>query len=99
MNNITLVGRLGKDAETKQLKEKTVTNFTLAVSTNGETQWINCRYWNAGKVTEFLRKGKLIGLTGELLIEHYEKDGATLVSPVVNVRRVELLGKKDNENE
>jgi len=76
LNQITLVGRLVKDVEFKELeKGKKTANITLAVprsykNADGvyETDFIDCILWNniAENTKEYCRKGDLIGVRGRL---------------------------------
>ena len=82
-----LIGRLGKDAESKTVGEKTVTNFQVATEevwkdkASGEkkkhTEWHNCELWGKSGVVKSLKKGTLIHVMGSTRHEVYEKKGST----------------------
>lgn len=83
MNRIVLVGRLTRDPETKILEdsEKVLAKFTLAVdrgykNSNGEKEvdFIPVVFWGkkAEIISKYLKKGKLISLTGRLRTRTYE---------------------------
>ena len=82
INNVTLVGRLTKDAELKYTPaNQAVSQFTLAVNrtfknANGEreTDFINCVIWRqaAENFANFAKKGALIGITGRIQTRNYE---------------------------
>lgn len=85
INRVTLLGRLGRDAETMNLPTgRSVTRFTVATNNrfktkDGEwkqdTEWHNCVYWNAEKV-DMLRKGARVFLEGRVKTRRYEdKEG------------------------
>ena len=107
LNNITLIGRLTKEPELRYTPNgKAVARFTLAIArsyknTNGEREvdFIEVVTW--GKIAEhcanYLRKGKLAAVQGELHIEKWEKDGARYSKPVVNANIVKFLSPKDDE--
>ncbi len=107
LNVVTLVGRVGGDPEVKYFESGSVLcTMTLAVnrlSRNSEQpDWFNLELWgkNAEIAANYVRKGKLIGLTGSLKLEHWKdrNTGANRSKPVIRVDRLELLGsKQDNE--
>ena len=82
MNRIFLIGRLTKDPETKVFEAtgRTVTRFTLAVdrtykNSNGEkeTDFIPIVLWGkrAEVISEYMKKGNLISLSGKLQTRSY----------------------------
>lgn len=76
MNNVCLVGRLGKDIELKYDKNgKEYAFFSLAVKrdykdSNGDygVDWISCKVWgnSAEFMQKYLNKGSLIAVKGRL---------------------------------
>ena len=82
INNVTLVGRLTKDAELKYTPaNQAVAQFTLAVNrtfknANGEREadFINCVIWrqSAENFANWAKKGALIGITGRIQTRNYE---------------------------
>ncbi len=104
-NSITLVGRLTKDPEFKNIKEGTdVAKFTLAVGRGfkkDETDFINCVAWNkiANTINIYTRKGSPILVVGRLQISNYEnKDGVKVWKTEVIVEKMTMLGSKKEEN-
>jgi single-strand DNA-binding protein len=87
VNKVTLLGHLGRDAETKFTPSGVaVTNFTLATSRRWkdqqsgewkeETEWHRCVLWRSENVTNYLLKGKQVYLEGRLQTRNYEdKEG------------------------
>lgn len=81
MNSITLIGRLGKDPESRQTKnDKKVTEFSLAVQQGfgekAETVWYSVEGWNGlgeRMIAARLKKGSKIVVVGQLAVKHYEK--------------------------
>lgn len=91
----TIVGRLGKDAEVKQLQGGTVINFSVAVDTGygdkKETLWIDCAKWGEKTgVAAYLKKGQQVALTGEPGLRKWD-GGATIT---LRVATLELIGSK-----
>jgi single-strand DNA-binding protein len=105
LNVVTLVGRAGRDPDVKYFESGSVVcNLTLAVnrrSRDSEPDWFSLEIW--GKTAEvaanYVRKGKLIGITGTLKFDHWtdRNTGAARSKPVIRVERLELLGSKRDE--
>lgn len=87
-NKVTMIGRLGRDPETRYTSGgKAVANFSLAVSerwtdSGGEkqerTDWFNVVAWGklAEIVQKYAHKGDLALVEGKLQVREYEaKDG------------------------
>lgn len=99
MNRVILIGRLGKDAETKTVGEFTVTKFSIATERRfkrgeewvSETDWHNVTLWRSGKLAEYLTKGTLVSVEGRLQTRSYEKDGEKRYSTDVVAESVGLL--------
>jgi len=77
MNSCTFTGRLGKDAETRNVSDTTVTSFSLASDVGyGEkksTVWLDCSIWGKRGATlqPALVKGAEITVIGELSEREY----------------------------
>jgi single-strand DNA-binding protein len=109
LNRVQLIGRLGKDPESKYTPTgKKVAHFSLAVSqrwkTAGETkeytEWVNIEAWGRlGEVCqEYLKKGSLVYLEGRLKTEKYEdKEGETKYFTKVVALTLQFLDKKDKD--
>ena len=105
MNTVNLIGRFGKENELRYTATgKAVLSNTLAVSSNyGEgTNWIDVTIWGKpGEATaKYTKKGSLVGVTGELKQESWEKEGQKRSKIIVNVAKIEFLdSKKDKGKE
>lgn len=104
MNVFSCTGNIGNDAETRHTPGgEAVVNFNLAVKSGygdrAATTWIRCAMWGkrGTAVAEYLTKGQLVGVTGELTNRKYEKDGQEKYSLELRVNDLTLLGKKDAE--
>lgn len=102
MNNITLIGRAGRDPEVRYFESGTcVANLTLAVnrrSRDEEPDWFNLEIWGkqAQVAADYVRKGSLLGIIGSIKIDKWtdRTTGEQRSKVVVNVDRLELLGSK-----
>ena len=82
INNVVLVGRLTRDPELRYTPQnQAVGTFGLAVNrqfknANGEREadFINCVIWRqqAENLSNFAKKGSLIGITGRIQTRNYE---------------------------
>ena len=104
MNSISIAGRITADPELAKAKDKDVLNFTLAVKrpyTTEITDFINCVAWGqrARFLGSYAHKGDIIGVTGYLTVEDYEKDGQKRKSYKVTCSEVEILGHKKSTEE
>jgi len=109
LNRVQLIGRLGKDPESKFTPTgKKVAHFSLAVSNrwkdkNGETkeatEWVNIEAWGRlGEVCqEYLKKGSLIFLEGRLKTDKYEEKGEFRYFTKVVAQSLEFLDKRPAE--
>ena len=108
LNSVNLTGRLTKDPELRMSQNnKPFGNFTLAVNRkytdqNGERQadFINCVTF--GKTAEvaknYLSKGSLIGVEGELQTRNYEnKDGQRVFVTEVKVNYLVFLETRNQQ--
>jgi single-strand DNA-binding protein len=109
LNRVQLIGRLGKDPESKfTATGKKVAHFSLAVSNrwkgkDGEskesTEWMNIEAWGRlGEICqEYLKKGSLIFLEGRLKTDKYEDKGETKYFTKVIALILQFLDKKPTE--
>ena len=109
LNRVQLIGRLGKDPESKFTPTgKKVAHFSLAVTqrwkSGGEskdyTEWVNVEAWGRlGEVCqEYLKKGSLVYLEGRLKTDKYEdKGGETKYYTKVVALTLQFLDKKEKE--
>jgi single-strand DNA-binding protein len=111
VNKVILIGRLGKDAETKFTPSGMAkTSFTLATNYNRkdpqtgdwkeETDWHNVSIWKAENLANYLLKGKQVFVEGRLTSRSYDdKDGNKrhFTEVVCNANDVMLLGGGDRD--
>ena len=106
VNKVILVGRLGRDAETKFTPGGTaVTKFSVATSRRWkdkqsgewkeETDWTNITLWQAENLANYLTKGKQVYVEGRIHTRSYDdKDGKKVWTTEVVADEVILLGGK-----
>ncbi len=77
MQHITISGRIGKDAETRQAGNGDVTSFNVAVDQgygqNKTSNWFRVNVWGKKGVgaAPYLLKGGVVTVVGELEISEY----------------------------
>ena len=89
LNRVELLGRLGKDPESKFTPTgRKVAHFSLAISNRWKnkdgdvkeyTEWVMIEAWSrlAEVCQEYLKKGSLVYIEGRLKTDRYEEKGET----------------------
>ncbi len=111
VNNVILLGHLGKDAETKYSPGGVArSTFTLATNRRlkdkqsgewkDETDWHNIVLWESENVANFLLKGKQVYIEGRLQSRSWEdKEGQKrYITEVVCNELILLGGRGDTTN-
>ena len=109
VNKVILIGRLGKDPETRYMTNgEAVTNATLATSENwkdksGEkqekTEWHNLVFYRrlAEIAGEYLKKGSQIYVEGKLQTRKWQtKEGQDRYTTEIVVNEMQMLGSKSD---
>lgn len=109
VNKVILVGRLGKDPETRYMTNgEAVTNVTLATSENwkdksGEkqekTEWHNLVFYRrlAEVAGEYLKKGSQIYVEGKIQTRKWQdKEGKDRYTTEIIVNEMTMLGGKSS---
>src|SRR5512135_1995080 len=109
LNRIQLIGHLGKDPDVRTTATgRKVSTFTLAVSrrwknAGGEdkesTDWFNVEAWgHLGEICkQYLHKGRLIFLEGQVRTDRYEHEGETHYFTKVVASQMQMLDRKAEE--
>lgn len=103
MNNITVAGSLGKDAEIRYLPNgDAVCNFSVADSTGKDkpTIWWNCQmYGKRGEsLSQYLLKGTSVCVSGSVTEREWkDKEGNTRKSMDLRVADVSLQGSRKEQ--
>jgi single-strand DNA-binding protein len=107
INNVTLVGRLVRDPELTYIQGSgtAVAKFTIAVNRdykdkegNYPTDFIPVEVMgkSAEYVSNYITKGRLVGVVGSVRVERYEKDGEKKTFTKVQARNVQGLESAKN---
>lgn len=109
LNEVILLGRLGRDPESKELPTTKLTTFSVATTRkwkDGRGEWQEQTDWHDvkcfGKTAEIaakLRKADKVLIKGALTVEQWEKDGKKNKRTVVNAMLVECLTAKQARGE
>ena len=104
MNNVTLIGRVGRQPELRYTNNGTaVCELTIAVDgTDDNVEWIPVVTWGrtAEAVAQHVHKGRQVGVEGELRVSESEPDtGPKRHDVKVHARRVDFLAKPRNSEE
>ena len=112
MDRYTIIGNLGRDAETRTLSGgHVITSFAVAVTENwkdkqgnkqSRTTWIDCKFWGEGgkKLAEYLIKGKKVLVEGRPTVRAWvKKDDPEKAMAILelNVDNIEFLGGGSKE--
>ncbi len=110
LNNVSLVGRLTKDAELRYTPSNVaVATFTLAVNRtfkneNGdrEADFINCVMWRqqAENLANWAKKGALIGVAGRIQTRSYDnQQGQRVYVTEVVAETFQLLESRNSQGQ
>lgn len=109
LNRVQLIGRLGRDPESKFTPTgKKVTHFSVAISNRWKdadgqmkeyTEWVNIEAWGRlGEICQqYLHKGSFIYLEGRLKTDKYEDKGETKYYTKVVALLMQMLDRKPEE--
>jgi single-strand DNA-binding protein len=108
INKVTLIGRLGRDPETRQATNTSITNLRIATdrrTKDARGEWKNETDWHsvvtfgntADNCAKYLTKGRLVYVEGRLQTRSWEdKDGVTKWATEVVAYEVKFLGGGDD---
>ena len=101
LNVFTASGNIGKDCESRVTPAgKTIASFSLPVKSgygeNEKTSWVTCKLFGvkAEKLPQYLTKGTKVTVSGEFVLEQWEKDGVKHSMPCVIVNALDFGGSK-----
>ena len=98
MIQTNIVGNIGQNAKVELINGKKVANFTLAVNKGDKVKWFNVCYWSDSKVIDYLKKGTLVFVTGEVSCYLGKtENGANVAKLEITATKVILLGSSNKE--
>ena len=99
---ITIIGRMGRGAELREVGVHRVAKFSLACNTSWKKEdppsWFDCEAWNktGDTIDKYGEKGKQVSVTGTPKIQTYvDKDGNNRKSFIITVTSLQLLGGRE----
>lgn len=97
-NKLILMGNVGKDPETKDVKGRMLVKFPLAVSRGKEepAMWIDCDIWGkqAEIANEYIVKGMPVMVEGALNVRNIKGDDGYKTFISCSVYNFQMLGSK-----
>jgi single-strand DNA-binding protein len=97
MNLLCMTGNIGGDVKVNNVGGTAVANFSVAMTSGfGEkkaTIWLAASIWGKqaeSKLVDYLVKGQMVALTGELSMREYENK----LYPQLRVSTIDLVGGK-----
>lgn len=101
-NNISVLGRLGRDGEGKNISGTSLFEFSIAEDVGyGDrktTNWWKVQLWGKqaeSKVVDYLVKGQQVLVFGEVTMREWtDKDGNKRMSPEIRANSIQLAGSK-----
>lgn len=104
MNSVSVVGNLATDVELKDVQEKKVASFLLAVGRAGRDAgadfiWVSAWERQGELCAEFLEKGARIGVEGRLKSRTWEQEGRRRDAVEIVARRIDFLGQTRRQDD
>ena len=102
LNKVELIGRIGRDPETKTAGSKMLVNFSVATSygkgDTKKTEWHNITAWEklAEIVQKYAHKGDLVFVEGRLSYNIVGEGESKKTYAQITANNVILLGSKDS---
>jgi single-strand DNA-binding protein len=109
LNEANLIGNVGKDVELKHLdNDKKVAKIVLATNktykkANGEkeskTEWHNIEFWGdtAQFCGNYIKKGMMLYISGELRTDQFEKEGQKHYRTKIVGNEIKILSNGSSE--
>lgn len=105
MNKVTLMGRIGKDLETVQKGDVTITKFTLATNDGTKdkpkTNWHDIvAFGKAGEIlAKYVGKGDQLLIIGELNYNTVENDNGKRTFTSITLKEFDFVGSSKGSSE
>ena len=110
-NQVVLIGRAGNNVaeDVRKLQSGSmVAEVRLAVNRPGKdaqgnttTDWVSCQFWNknAERLSEFVKKGDLISVSGSIRVDNWEQDGQRRQKYFVHGENFQMLESRSARQE
>ncbi len=100
MNNVSLIGNLASEVDLKEVGDKQVANFLLAIDRPGKdagADFVRISAWEkqAEMCARYLSKGRRVAIDGRLRSRSWEEEGKRRSAVEVVANRVQLLSPPD----
>ena len=105
MNVCTMHGRIANELELRQVNDKCLTNFTLAVDREKKgsgCDWIPCVAWGktAEVICKYMHKGSEIAVTGRWHSDSYkDKNGNKQYTHKLSISSMDFCGSRADNQE
>ena len=110
MNSVALIGRLTKDPDVRWTQDQmAIANFSIAIDRppkrdgTKETDYPRITVFGrqAENCEKYLKKGRMVGITGRIQTGSYERDGQKVFTTDIVADRVEFLewGEKNQQTQ
>lgn len=105
MNLCIMHGRMIKDAELRQVNDKSLCNFTLAVDREKKgsgCDWVRCVAWGktAEVICKYLHKGSEMLVQGKWHTDSFkDKNGNTQYTTTLSVEKLDFCGSRADNQE
>ena len=102
MNQLTIIGNLTRDPETRETSAGDVTDFTVAVNNRDEADFFRVSVWGeiGANCAKYLSKGSKVAVIGRVSAHAYmTKDGDPAASLDVSAARVEFLNSRQDDQD
>lgn len=112
MQQLLIIGNVGKQAEVRQSTNGQAIGFSVAVNETykdkegqkqEKTTWYKATFWkklgDSTKVAEYLKPGQPVSIVGRAYADAYvNKEGKAVAEQCVRVERLELVGAARGQN-
>lgn len=101
MLQITTLGNLAKNAETKTFNGKNFLTFSMAAKNfrDDPVTWVDVTYFKSDKVAPYLLKGTKVLVSGQLKVKEYnKKDGTKGTSLSVSASTLNLVSSEQKKS-
>lgn len=108
LNKIVIVGRMTKDAQIYEKEDNKIATFCVATERNYKddineisTDYLLCKAFGktATNIEKYTSQGTLVGITGQMRLRKYEKEGQTHFVTELYVETIKFMSPKNKNNE